>query len=170
MMSERFLTAFERMIRNEGGYVLHRVAADRGGLTYAGIARNSWQGWEGWTEIDAGREPPAQMVRAFYHQHFWTPIRGDEIRDDRVAQTIFDFAVNAGVRTAVVLAQTVVGTTPDGKLGPITLEALNSVEPDRFVARYTLAKIARYAAIVQRDRSQTKFLLGWINRALKEAV
>lgn len=35
-----FAVAYERMIRNEGGYVLHQVAGDRGGQTYAGIARN----------------------------------------------------------------------------------------------------------------------------------
>jgi len=166
-MSDRFVSAFEQMIRNEGGYVLHTVAGDRGGMTYAGIARNAWPGWEGWAEIDSGREPTAQMVRAFYHQHFWTPIRGDDISDDRVAQTIFDFAVNAGVRTAVVLAQTVVGTTPDGKLGPITRDAINATDPDLFLARYALAKIARYCAIVRRDRSQAKFLLGWTSRALR---
>jgi hypothetical protein len=36
-----------------------------------------------------------------------------------------------------------------------------------FVASYALAKIARYRDIVMRDRSQIKFLLGWLNRALK---
>ncbi len=37
-----FLQAYERMIVNEGGYVLHTVQNDRGGQTYAGIARNAW--------------------------------------------------------------------------------------------------------------------------------
>jgi len=35
------------------------------------------------------------------------------------------------------------------------------------VAYYALAKIARYRDIVTRDRSQMKFLLGWLNRTLK---
>ncbi len=36
----QFEPAFELMIRDEGGYVLHEVPGDTGGMTYAGIARN----------------------------------------------------------------------------------------------------------------------------------
>jgi lysozyme family protein len=87
-----------------------------------------------------------------------------------VATTIYDFAVNAGLRTATILAQTVVGLTPDGQVGPKTLAALQAVDPDLFVARYALAKLARYEQIVRRDRSQAKFLLGWLSRTLKGAA
>lgn len=165
-----FLPAYERMIKNEGGYKLHAVADDRGGQTYAGISRRNWPSWPGWKDIDAGREPEADLVRRFYRIQFWEPIKGDAISSQQVAQTVFDFAVNAGVRTAVILAQTVLGTTPDGKLGPKTLAAINAFDAELFMARYALAKIARYAEIVRRDRTQSKFLLGWINRTLKEAA
>ena len=36
----QFEPAFELMIKDEGGYVLHDVEGDTGGMTYAGIARN----------------------------------------------------------------------------------------------------------------------------------
>ena len=42
-----FQPAFEKMIRNEGGYTLHNVASDRGGQTFAGIARNFHPNWPG---------------------------------------------------------------------------------------------------------------------------
>lgn len=162
-----FLPAFEKMIRREGGYVLHTVAGDRGGQTYAGIARNAWPQWEAWRAIDDGETPPAEVVRAFYQAQFWFAIHGDKITDQAIAETIFDFAVNGGVKTASILAQTIVGVTPDGKIGPKTLAAVNAQNPEKFVMAYALAKIARYAAIVRRDRSQQKFLLGWVNRALE---
>lgn len=168
-MSADFLPAFERMIRNEGGYVLHNVDGDKGGQTYAGIARNRWPNWAGWAVIDAGGEPQADLVRGFYRAHFWTAMRLDEIKDASVAQMLFDFGVNAGTGTAVKLAQIVVGTTPDGRMGPKTLAALNSIDPAVFVPTYSLAKIARYRDIVKRDRTQIKFLVGWLNRALSEA-
>lgn len=164
-----FLPAYEAMIKNEGGYVLHTVSGDRGGMTYAGIARNMNPQWSGWSVIDAGGEPHADMVRAFYRANFWNPIRGDEITHQRIAQSIFDFHVNAG-RPARVLAQIVVGMTPDGQFGPRTVQALNAADPEKFVLSYALAKIARYRDIVTRDRTQQKFLLGWINRTLKEAA
>jgi lysozyme family protein len=164
-----FLPAYERMIRNEGGYVLHEVAGDRGGQTYAGIARNAWPRWQGWAHVDRNEIPPTPLVREFYRQQFWDQVKGDDISHQRVAETLFDFAVNGGFRTAIRLAQIVVGTTPDGVMGPITVSAVNAQDEDAFMARYTIAKIARYAEIVNRDRSQAKFLLGWINRTLREA-
>lgn len=154
------------MIRNEGGYVLHNVAGDRGGVTYAGIARNMQPNWEGWQLIDRGEQVPAHMVRDFYRREFWAPISGDEIVHQAVAQAIFDFHVNAGA-PARKLAQLVVGTTPDGAIGPKTVAALNAYDAEKFVLAYALAKIARYRDIVTRDRGQGKFLLGWINRTLQ---
>ncbi|NBW20755.1 MAG: N-acetylmuramidase [Caulobacteraceae bacterium] len=161
-----FLPAYEAMIRNEGGYVLHDVPGDRGGQTYAGIARNMNPRWPGWALIDRGQDVPAQLVREFYKINFWDPIQGDRIISQVIAQTIFDFHVNAGA-VARKLAQLVVGATPDGAIGDKTLAALNAYDEERFVMAYALAKIARYRDIVSRDRSQLKFLLGWINRTLQ---
>jgi lysozyme family protein len=45
-----FLPAFERMIRDEGGYKLVNVAGDRGGQTYAGIARKMNPDWAGMSD------------------------------------------------------------------------------------------------------------------------
>ena len=165
-----FLPAFERMIVNEGGYKLHTVAGDRGGMTYAGIARNAWPRWAGWAVIDAGGAPEAETVRGFYRANFWTPLRLEEVQSPDVVRSLFDFAVNAGTGTAAKLAQVVVGVTPDGRVGPKTLAALNMTDPDVFGPRFALAKIARYRDIVTRDRTQGKFLLGWVNRTLKEAA
>lgn len=162
-----FLPAFEKMIVAEGGYVNHKVAGDRGGQTYAGISRNNWPNWSGWAILDAGGEPQADLVRGFYRANFWTAMRLEEVKDQRVAEMLFDFGVNAGLTVAVKLAQIVVGATPDGRIGPKTLAALNAADPDKFVLAYTLAKIARYRDIVTRDKSQRVFLLGWINRSLK---
>ena len=163
-----FLPAFEAMIRREGGYKLHTVEHDTGGMTYAGIARNKNPQWSGWIIIDQGGTPQADLVRGFYRSNFWNPLRLDEVTDQRVASSLFDFAVNAGTGTASKLAQIVVGTTPDGRIGAKSIEALNASNPELFLAHFTLAKIARYRDIVRRDRNQQKFLLGWINRALEQ--
>lgn len=165
-----FAQAFESMILNEGGYVLHNVAGDRGGMTYAGIARNMNPQWPGWRVIDQGGTPPADMVREFYRQTFWAALKLDEVTDQAVARNIFDFAVNAGVKTSAKLAQVTVGATPDGAIGQRSLDAINATSPEVFVLRFALAKVARYRDIVQRDRTQQKFLLGWVNRTLKEAA
>ena len=109
-------------------------------------------------------------MRRFYRVNFWDRVRGDDITSQSIARSLFDFAVNAGDKVAIKLAQIVIGVTPDGAPGEKTLAALNAADPELFTARYTLAKIARYRDIVARDKTQGKFLLGWINRALKEAA
>lgn len=160
-----FQPAFERMIRDEGGFVLHNVPGDRGGQTYAGIARNMHPKWPGWAAIDAKNDPSAQLVYDFYRSNFWDDIRGDQIENQAVASDIFNFYVNTG-RPAKVLAQIVAGVTPDGSFGPRTVAAINTLDPEKFVLAYALSKITRYRDIVQRDRTQIKFLLGWLNRTL----
>ena len=59
---------------------------------------------------------------------------------------------------------------PDHRLGEKTLSAVNDMDGEKFALSYALAKIARYRDIVTRDRTQAKFLLGWINRTLREAA
>lgn len=90
------------MIRNEGGYVLHKVSGDRGGQTYAGIARNFYPDWDGWDLIDRNDMDNIQlthMVREFYRKNFWGKVKGDKISHQRIAETLFDFSLNAGVRS-----------------------------------------------------------------------
>lgn len=165
-----FLPAFESMIVHEGGYILHDVPGDRGGQTYAGISRKNWPRWPGWVVLDAGGDPPVHEVREFYRANFWAPLQLGQVAHQSVARTLFDFAVNAGATTAAKLAQLVAGATPDAKIGPRSLEAINAMPPEVFVLRYTLAKLARYEQIVRRDRSQSRFLLGWVSRTIKEAA
>lgn len=168
-----FLPAFEAAILAEGGYKLHRVEGDTGGLTYAGIARNPNPQWPGWAFIDRGETPPSQLVRDFYRAGWWVPLGCDQIRDQDVATALYSFGTNSSAygrpTIAAKLAQLVVDTTPDGAIGPKTISAINAMEPRLFLALFALARITRYAEICNRNRSQSKFLLGWVNRTLREA-
>jgi len=164
-----FNAAFEKMITDEGGYVLHTIPGDTGGMTYAGIARNKNPNWGGWNLIDHNETNNALLtsfVRAFYKTEFWDRLRGDEITNQVVAESVFNFGVNTGMGVAVKLAQLIVGATPDGAVGNVTLQKFNKVEPEAFKKAYALAKITRYADICNKNRTQSKFLLGWINRTL----
>jgi len=165
-----FEQAFEKMIADEGGYVLHNIPGDTGGMTYAGIARNKNPNWPGWNLIDheATSNPLLTgMVRNFYKTEFWDRIRGDDIAVQAVAENIFNFSVNTGLGVAIKLAQLIVGATPDGAVGDKTLQMFNSVEPEAFKKAYALAKITRYADICMKNKTQSKFLLGWVQRTLR---
>jgi lysozyme family protein len=166
-----FKQAFERTMHNEGGYKLHTVKGDRGGQTFAGISRRFHPDWSGWRHIDYGDLSNPELtglVMRFYQEEFWERINGEAMQGQGVAETIYDFAVNAGPIVAIKLAQVVVGTTPDGIVGPETSSRLNQSDSELFHLKYALAKVARYAAICNKDPVQKTFLLGWINRTLKE--
>ncbi|MCT4590155.1 MAG: hypothetical protein N4A71_20175 [Carboxylicivirga sp.] len=165
-----FKKAFQLTMQNEGGFVLHKVEHDSGGWTFAGIAERYNPNWPGWRLVKAGMENDpqvTQMVMDLYKEKYWDKARLDDVESDLVAYNIFDFGVNAGLRTSVKITQRIVDVTADGGLGPITLGAINTHDEQAFVQAFIIAKVARYNAIVARNRTQVKFLHGWLNRAFK---
>ena len=169
----KFIEAYQRVIMNEGIY--SNDPDDKGGRTVMGISEKNFPAWDGWKIVDklstskeiATNQELQLKVQAFYLNNFWNAISGDEIISQEKANSIFDFAVNTGVKTAVRLAQTVCGITSDGVVGKNTISVLNTTHDRIFIAEYKLAKIARYCDIVDNNQSQIKFLKGWIKRALK---
>jgi lysozyme family protein len=156
-----FEIAVSKVIAREGGDKITNISGDAGGLTKYGISQRSYP----MLTIESLTERAAKDIYLF---DYWSKIQGDKIESQIVAECLFDFAVNAGVKTAVVLAQIAMGLSKeaDGIFGSKTLAAINNCSYEAFLASFTLAKISRYAGICNRDKTQNKFLLGWINRAL----
>lgn len=175
-----FTKAFQLVIANEGGY--GNDPDDTGGETYKGIARKIFSKWDGWTKIDQlkrqsgfpanlDKDPELQQnVEDFYRINFWDKMNGDLIASQRMAESIFDFGVNAGIGTSATLAQLVVEINPDGVLGKETVAKLNVFDPEHFLAAFTVAKIARYVNIVKKRPTSRKYFYGWILRALGETA
>lgn len=175
-----FDIAFEKTLKLEGGYKLHTVKGDRGGMTFAGISRNAWPDWTGWQLIDGGETSGARieaMVRSFFRSNFWNPIKGDEIGFQRVADVIYDFAVNSGLDPAVRRVQMITMAKVDGIFGPKTFAKLNAyveneMAEELFCVKYNLLRVFRFKDICVNDKrrcwdrvgSNLKFLCGWVNR------
>ena len=179
----------ESLIRKEGGYVLTDKPTDRGGRTYAGISEKANPDWEGWALLDSGAPRAALRlpVHRLYRDSYWNPIRGDVLTNDEVVEVLFSSAVLSGPRTAIRLAQGVVGAQRDGKMGPQTVAALNghATTCQQFERDLGIERIARFSRIVARDRktyrvidqdgtvvdtvkSQELNFWGWVNRVLRE--
>lgn len=119
-----FLTAYAPLARYEGGWC--NDPADRGGETYAGIARNFFPAWPGWAVIDAARAHPSfQQGAAAFSRHLSAlPDLSDAVRDwyrtewwerlslgslpQALANEIFEQAVNLGKGGAGRLLQRVI--------------------------------------------------------------
>lgn len=164
-----FDNAFNLTMQNEGGFVLHKVEGDNGGWTFAGIAENFWPNWAGWPIVrECGEQDPrlTPLVKQFYREHFWNKMKGDDICEQETAFNIFDFGVNAGMKTSIKIAQQIAGVIADGVIGPKSLEALNAIPGKDFDYMMFAMKMERYSRIVKANRSQSKFLLGWTIRSL----
>lgn len=164
----QFEPAFQRLMQEEG-ITLSNDPNDKGGQTYAGIARKFHPKWEGWAFIDAGETPPTEMVRSFYKTLFWKPIYGDDIASQRVAEVLFGQFVNMG-GNAIKLMQKTLGVVADGAIGSKTLYALNAMDEERFLTLFCIANVARYHAIGMKDKTQRTFWPGWFARALRIAA
>jgi lysozyme family protein len=172
-----FDQAFELTMKAEGGYV--NDPDDPGGETYMGVARSRNPKWDGWINIDILKSKPnfpknldaddnlQGKVKGLYERNYWDKVQGDNIENQDIAESIFDFAVNAGPRTSSKLAQLAVEAEPDGIIGENTLVKINEQDAKTFLAVFTLAKIGRYVNIVENNKSSRKYFYGWVRRALE---
>ncbi len=154
-----FSPAIAKTLAREGGARFTDNPDDRGGATKYGLSQRAYP------NLDIRNLTEAQ-ARDLYKRDYWDRLGGDQIADQSVAENLFDTGVNMGVRTACRLAQLCLNLPADGVCGAQTLQVLNAADPRLFLANYTVGKIARYAGICNQDKSQSKFLLGWLNRAL----
>lgn len=177
----RFTPAYKITHGNEGGYA--NVEGDAGGETYRGIARNFHPDWNGWPIIDQVKQEKGplpngyviedasldNLVKDFYKQNFWDPILGDRIRNQNVANLLYDFGVNSGTGTAVTKLQMAINETGhniavDGVMGPQTLSALNSSNSAVIHDRLKQLREEYVRDLVNQDPTQAKFLDGWLAR------
>lgn len=145
-----FDAAFERLVGHEGGYVDSR--ADPGGRTKFGISQRSYP-----NEDIAGLS--LERAKAIYLRDFWTVAKCDAIPEG-IRFDVFDMAVNSGVTTSIRVLQRAVGATPDGVIGPVTLQALAAAEPARLAAKFNGARLAFMAELP----TWPSFGRGWARR------
>lgn len=172
-----FKISLQKTLIHEGEYVNDTV--DPGKETYRGISRANHANWKGWPVIDRYKTQPNfpfnlannsdldRQVELFYLYEFWLPINGDLIANQINADSIFDFAVNAGIKTCIELVQKIIGTKVDGIVGEKTLAKLNSLDFGYFQPAFTVFKIGHYIDIIKKRPVSKKYLYGWIIRTLE---
>lgn len=153
-MTENFQTAFANVVGIEGRY--SNNPADPGGETMYGvtIAVARANGYTG-----PMKDMPLETAQRIYRLCYWTPL-GCESMTFRLAEFLFDMAVNSGVDAAAKALQKAVGVLPDGIVGPKTLAALRNKNPDEIVR---LAFVTR-AKIFAHSPARDTFENGWFAR------
>lgn len=170
-----FEISFKNTMAHEGGYV--NDPDDPGGETYKGVSRKNWPKWEGWMYVDnmknhkdfpeiLDKNGTLQVfVKDFYKKNFWDKLKAEEIKPQAVADSVFDFAVNAGIGNCVKYMQEIISAKVDGFVGAETLFLLNNWNEEYFLAAFNNAKARHYLKIVKEKPYKRKYLYAWLSRA-----
>jgi len=175
---DKFGAAAERTLKFEGGYSNHPT--DRGGETNRGITiatarRGGYTGdMKELTENDA---------LDIYERLYWSPLHLDNIDDAGLRLVMFDSGVHMGLSWPALWLQEALNDQSnngsrwkqiieDGLMGPVTAVTANiaTVTPGSASAikeAILNARLMRFAHIVRRDPSQTKWHTGWNNRVAR---
>jgi len=157
-MQSDWQKSFELMLKSEGGYVNN--PADPGGMTNLGVTKATWENWVGRASDEAEmRGLTPEKVEPLYKKKYWDAVRGDELPTG-ISYLCFDFAVNAGAGRSIKTLQTAVGVTPDGGFGPMTMAAVQAVDPVDLIERFSQAKEDFYRSLT----TFATFGKGWLNR------
>lgn len=155
------------IIQREGGFVNDRV--DRGGATKFGITAatlGAWRGLGGPASAEEVRQLSVSEAREIYRQQYIVKPGFALIVNRTVRAQLVDDGVLSGPRAAITSLQLELGVKPDGVLGPATAAAANAADPVVLTRKLAVARALRLARIVQKDHTQSRFLVGWLARAL----
>jgi lysozyme family protein len=135
----------QRILGHEGEYSADR--SDRGNWTGGAVGKGEFKGTK-WG-VSAAAYPDLDIenlsieeAAKIYRDDYLAPIGADRFHDG-VAFQLLDFAINSGVDSAKKSIQRAVGVTPDGFIGPISMEAIHSREESDLIM-LVLAQRIRY--------------------------
>jgi lysozyme family protein len=171
-----FDEAYNLTMHAEGGYV--NDPQDSGGETYKGVSRKNNPNWSGWKTIDAIKQThPASLnaafgadadlqtaIHKFYQANYWDVNSTGAIADQQLANQVFDTAVNCGTGTAAKFLQEAAKVVVDRQIGPHTIAAVNTADPQAIYNDFIGFRKDYYLAIIAKNPTQKKFQASWFSR------
>ena len=165
---DRFEKIFEYLLKVEGGY--SNDESDKGGKTKYGIIEEEARefGYKGNMQ-----DLTMDFAKNIYLKKYYLGNKLDKVANDKVALSICDWAVNSGkngIKNAQIAINQLTNANldTDGIIGNKTLEALNTVDPGKFLEVYHNLQRIYYRSKVADDKTQERFLAGWLNRVQKK--
>lgn len=135
------------------------IPADHGGRTSRGITQREYDAWRAENklpQLDVWKAPQ-QEIEAIYHNEYWNP--WCDSLPTGVDYIVFNNNVLDGPHRSMVLLQQALGVTADGRIGPITRQAIAHADAATVIRRLSQASAAFYQSL-----HQPRFTKGWMNR------
>lgn len=132
-----FCVAFNLTEKNEGKNIWTKITGDNGGETWSGISRKANPTWDGWNIIDQiqskknGQKISTDALEAskqqLYRTKYWDTIWGNKIKNQKVANDLYDTSVNMGPNTSIRLMERQFKLKETGRMSEELLNKLNQV-------------------------------------------
>lgn len=140
-MSKLFDGLFDRLMKNEGGYVNN--PSDPGGETMWGVTKTVARQF-GYT--GAMRQLPKATAQQIADKLYWQAVQGDRL-DRAIAWQLLDAAYNHGNRNAVRMLQRAVGVPDDGVIGNQTLSAISAIDKNDVLLKFNAERIEFFTSL-----------------------
>lgn len=157
-----FNLAKSLVIAAEGGY--SNDPNDFGGETKYGISKRQYP------HLDI-KNLTIEEACDIYLKDYWNKYRINEIKDQIIANQIFLMFVNINPKTVGVIVQSAIAHCGgvlliDEVIGSKSIALINSLHQEWLSDYIRVELVQFYVNQVTMDKSQLKFLEGWIRRAL----
>jgi lysozyme family protein len=112
-----------------------------------------------------GQVAALQIARGIYDISYCQPLCIAEITSQEIANKVLSLGVNIGVVTAAKMLQNAVTVCGDGRIGPLTLHALDLADPDKVLIDLREEAEHYYEALVKHNPEFAVYRAGWLRRA-----
>lgn len=130
-MKETYEKAMNQVYLDEGGYTNEK--SDPGGPTNYGITIHDAQTyWKSNATADDVRNMPKSVAEEIYAKHYAEPLHYDELPAG-IDYAVLDYGINSGIFKASKVLQHIAGVAEDGEIGPVTLSAVDKLDPVRTI-------------------------------------
>jgi hypothetical protein len=112
-----------------------------------------------------GQVAALQIARGIYDLSYCQPLCIAEIANQDIANKLLSLGVNVGVVNAARMLQDAVTVVGDGRIGPLTLHALDLSDPEKVLADLRTEAENYYDELVKANPSLEVYRAGWLRRA-----
>lgn len=153
----------------EGGY--QNYEEDNGNFidgvnigTNRGITPSAYKEFFGKTpSVEDMKNLSKEDASDIYKQNYLENPKINSIEDEGLQLQTLDFGIHSGPTTAIKKLQEMVGATPDGKIGPKTLKAIDEYNGN-IHEDYAAIRKEYLDKIIEKTPEKSKFEKGWDNR------
>ena len=150
------------VLKFEGGYAAN---IDGKTCTMKGVTLATYKAWYGKLKTCKDlKNITDEEWETIFKNGYWDKWHADQINNQAIANLLVDWVWTSGIY-GIKYPQAILGVKPDGKVGPVTLAAINNhPDPKKLYEKLWLRRKKHFEDIARKDKSKAKFLKGWMNR------